>query len=47
MFPGGAAARRIETDEDEREVIGLLRLNHDRTVARHGVPDGEGACAAA
>jgi len=43
VFPGreGPAARRIEGEEDEREVIALLRLNYDRAVARHGVPAGE------
>jgi Luciferase len=41
VFPGsrGPAARRIESDEDVREVIELLRLNYDRAVARHGLPD--------
>jgi hypothetical protein len=34
----GAAARRIETDDDVRDVIALLRLNYERVVARHGVP---------
>ena len=40
VFPGkpGFGARRIETDEDLRDVIALLRLNYDRVVARHGVP---------
>jgi len=40
VFPGkpGYGARRIETDEDIRDVIELLRLNYDRVVARHGVP---------
>ena len=40
VFPGrqGPAARRIETEEDVREVIELLRLNYDRAVDRHGVP---------
>jgi hypothetical protein len=40
VFPGkpGFGARRIETDEDIRDVIDLLRLNYDRVVARHGVP---------
>jgi hypothetical protein len=40
VFPGrpGFAARRIETDEDIRDVIALIRLNYDRVVARHGVP---------
>jgi luciferase-like monooxygenase len=40
VFPGkrGPAARSIESDEDVRDVIRLLRLNYDRTVARHGLP---------
>ena len=40
VFPGkvGPAARRIESEADVRDVIELLRLNYDRTVARHGVP---------
>ena len=33
------AARRIETDEDVLDVIELLRLNYDRVVARHGLPE--------
>lgn len=49
VLPGreGLAARRIESEEDEREVVALLRLNYDRAVARHGVPHGDGAPAAA
>jgi hypothetical protein len=40
VFPGkpGSGARRIESDEDLRDVIELMRLNYDRVVARHGVP---------
>ena len=40
VFPGkeGMAARRIESDEDVRDVIALLRLNYERAVARHGLP---------
>jgi hypothetical protein len=36
VFPGkpGPAARRIETADDEREVIDLLRLNYDRVAVR-------------
>jgi hypothetical protein len=36
IFPGrpGLAARKIEGDEDVRDVIALLRLNYDRAVAR-------------
>ena len=41
VFPGkpGPAARRIEDDADVRDVIDLLRLNYDRAVARHGLPE--------
>jgi len=40
VFPQkqGPAARRIESQEDVRDVIELLRLNYDRAVDRHGVP---------
>src|SRR5947209_13651753 len=40
VFPdsAGPAARRIEDDDDVRDVIELLRLNYDRIVARHGLP---------
>jgi luciferase-like monooxygenase len=40
VFPGkpGFGARRIENDEDLRDVIELMRLNYDRIMARHGVP---------
>jgi Family of unknown function (DUF5519) len=40
VFPGreGMAARRIESEDDVRDVIALLRLNYERTVARRGVP---------
>jgi Family of unknown function (DUF5519) len=42
VFPGkpGYAARRIDTEEDVRDVIALLRLNYDRAVERRGLPDG-------
>ena len=33
------AARPIESDADVDDVIALLRLNYDRVVERHGVPD--------
>jgi hypothetical protein len=44
VFPGkaGPAARRIETEDDVREVVALLRLNYERVVARHGVPSAVG-----
>jgi hypothetical protein len=40
VFPDkeGPAARRIEADDDVRDVIELMRLNYDRVVARYGVP---------
>ncbi len=43
VFPGrpGYGARGIENDEDVRDVIALLRLNYDRALARHGLPEGE------
>jgi len=42
VFPGkpGFASRRIENEDDVRDVIALLRLNYDRVVAKHGVPVG-------
>jgi hypothetical protein len=41
VFPGkpGPAARRIEADEDVADVIEMMRLNYDRIVAAHGVPE--------
>jgi hypothetical protein len=41
VFPGkpGFAARRIENGDDVRDVIELLRLNYDRALAQHGLPD--------
>jgi hypothetical protein len=41
VFPGkpGFAARAISSDDDVRDVIALLRLNYDRAVATHGLPD--------
>ena len=40
VFPGkpGFGARRIENDDDVRDVIELMRLNYERVIARHGVP---------
>jgi hypothetical protein len=41
VFPGkpGPGARRIEDEPDVDDVIELLRLNYDRIVARHGLPE--------
>jgi hypothetical protein len=40
VFPDsiGPAARRIEGEDDIRDVIELMRLNYDRIAARHGLP---------
>jgi hypothetical protein len=40
VFPGrpGYGARRIEDEDDVRDVIELMRLNYDRVAARHGLP---------
>jgi hypothetical protein len=39
VFPGknGMAARPIDTDDDVRDVIELMRLNYDRIGARYGL----------
>jgi hypothetical protein len=41
VLPGrpGYASRALETEDDVRDAIALLRLNYDRGVARHGVPE--------
>jgi Family of unknown function (DUF5519) len=41
VFPDkqGPASRRIEDEDDVRDVIALMRLNYDRVVAQHGLPD--------
>jgi len=41
VFPGrvGMAARRIESDHDVRDVMALLRLNYERVVSQHGLPE--------
>jgi hypothetical protein len=41
VFPGkpGYAARRLETDDDVRDAVALLRLNYDRAIAQHGLPE--------
>jgi Family of unknown function (DUF5519) len=40
VFPGkpGFGARRIETQDDIRDVIAMLRLNYERAIERHGLP---------
>jgi hypothetical protein len=41
VFPesAGLASRAIDDEADVRDVIELMRLNYDRLVARHGLPD--------
>jgi len=41
VFPGkpGYAARQIDGEDDVRDVIALLRLNYDRAVDHHGLPE--------
>jgi hypothetical protein len=41
VFPGkqGMASRPIRDLSDVEDVIALMRLNYDRIVARHGVPE--------
>jgi hypothetical protein len=34
-------ARRIEDDDDVRDVIAMMRLNYDRVVERYGLPEDE------
>jgi hypothetical protein len=40
VFPDkhGPAARKIENDDDVRDVIELMRLNYERVAARRGTP---------
>jgi Family of unknown function (DUF5519) len=41
VFPGkiGPAARRIDSQADVEDVIALMRLNYDRVVEGHGLPE--------
>ena len=45
VFPDkqGPAQRGIETEEDVRDVIELLRFNYDLAVARFGLPEPRAA----
>ena len=45
VFPGkpGYASRSIETEDDVRDVIAMIRLNYDRAVERHGLPEESAA----
>ena len=42
VFPGrpGFGARKIETQADVAEVIALMRINYERVVSSHGLPEG-------
>jgi luciferase-like monooxygenase len=41
VFPGrpGFGARQLGSAEDVRDAIALLRINYDRVIAEHGIPD--------
>ena len=41
VFPGkpGYAARRIENAADVEDAIAMLRMNYDRAIATHGLPE--------
>ncbi len=41
VFPGrvGPAARPIDSQADVEDVIALIRLNYERVVERHGLPE--------
>jgi hypothetical protein len=42
VFPGkpGWGSRRLGGEADVRDAIAMLRMNYDRTVERHGLPEG-------
>ncbi len=42
VFPGrpGFGARAIDDYDDVRDVVEIMRLNYERVVERHGLPDG-------
>ena len=45
VFPGrpGFGARRIESEADVEDVIALMRINYERVVAGHGLPENAAA----
>ena len=45
VFPGrpGFGARRIDTEADVEDVIALMRINYERVVASHGLPENAAA----
>jgi hypothetical protein len=44
VFPGrpGYASRSIRGPDDVRDAIAMLRMNYDRAVSAHGVPEAPG-----
>ena len=44
VFPGKPdyASRSLDTEDDVRDAIALLRLNYDRGMQRHGLPEAAG-----
>ena len=42
VFPGkpGFGARDIAGESDVRDVIAIMRINYDRAIDRHGLPEG-------
>ena len=45
VFPGkpGFASRQIASDDDVRDVIAMIRINYERAVEKHGLPQGSPA----
>jgi hypothetical protein len=43
VFPGkpGYASRALATSEDVEDAIAMLRMNYDRAVERHGLPEDD------
>ena len=41
VFPGkpGYAARSLESEADVEDAVAMLRMNYDRAVAKHGLPE--------
>ena len=41
VFPGkpGFGARAIDGEDDVRDVIAMLRLNYERAIEKHGLPE--------
>ncbi len=41
VFPGkpGFGSRQLASEDDVRDAIALLRINYDRVIDRHGLPE--------